>query len=36
MVLLSYGGWFAGNYAVAVLATAAGALIGWPFSAILG
>jgi len=36
MVLLSYGGWFAGNYTVAVLATAAGALIGWPFSAILG
>ncbi|XP_015748741.1 PREDICTED: alpha-1,2-mannosyltransferase ALG9-like [Acropora digitifera] len=36
MVLLSYGGWFAGNNAVAVMATAAGALIGWPFSAILG
>jgi len=36
MVLLSYGGWFSGNYVVAVLATAAGALVGWPFSAILG
>ncbi|CAH3172536.1 unnamed protein product [Porites lobata] len=36
MVLLSYGGWFAGNYEVAVLATAAGAIIGWPFSAVLG
>ncbi|CAH3148408.1 unnamed protein product [Porites evermanni] len=36
MVLLSYGGWFAGNYVVAVLATAAGAIIGWPFSAVLG
>ncbi|XP_058946137.2 alpha-1,2-mannosyltransferase ALG9-like isoform X2 [Pocillopora verrucosa] len=36
MVILSYGGWFSGNYAVAVLATAAGSLIGWPFSAVLG
>ncbi|XP_068686572.1 alpha-1,2-mannosyltransferase ALG9-like [Montipora foliosa] len=36
MAYLSYGGWFSGNYAVAVLATAAGSLIGWPFSAVLG
>ncbi|EDO35244.1 predicted protein [Nematostella vectensis] len=36
MMLLSYGGWFAGNYPVAIVTTAAGALIGWPFSAALG
>ncbi|KAK3748629.1 hypothetical protein QZH41_016680, partial [Actinostola sp. cb2023] len=36
MVLLSYGGWFAGHYPVAIVCTAAGSLIGWPFSAVLG
>ncbi|XP_031548781.1 alpha-1,2-mannosyltransferase ALG9-like isoform X2 [Actinia tenebrosa] len=36
MVLLSYGGWFTGHYPIAVVCTAAGALVGWPFSAVLG
>ncbi|XP_029828384.2 alpha-1,2-mannosyltransferase ALG9 [Ixodes scapularis] len=34
--LVATGGWFMGDTRVTVLATAIGALVGWPFSAALG
>ncbi|CAN7948308.1 unnamed protein product [Ixodes pacificus] len=34
--LVATGGWFMGDTRVTVLATAIGALLGWPFSAALG
>lgn len=34
--MIAMAGWFLGNWPVAVLATAAGAIIGWPFAAVLG
>jgi len=36
MCLLAYGGWFQGNYVVAIFAIAFGTLLGWPFFAVLG
>lgn len=36
MIMLSYGGWFIGDYSIAIFFTAAAALVGWPFSALMG
>ncbi|ESO98754.1 hypothetical protein LOTGIDRAFT_114104 [Lottia gigantea] len=36
LTFLSMGAWFNGNIKVAILATAASAIIGWPFVGVLG
>nr|XP_022339393.1 alpha-1,2-mannosyltransferase ALG9-like [Crassostrea virginica] len=36
MTLLSMGAWFLGHLHVAILSTAASAILGWPFAGILG
>ncbi|XP_052785256.1 alpha-1,2-mannosyltransferase ALG9-like [Mya arenaria] len=36
MTFLSIGAWFLGKYEVAIMATAASAIVGWPFAAIIG
>ncbi|ELT88204.1 hypothetical protein CAPTEDRAFT_183906, partial [Capitella teleta] len=36
MTLLSFGAWFSRRYPLAVMATAASAIFGWPFAGALG
>eukprot|EP00105_Crassostrea_gigas_P012644 XP_011428699.1 PREDICTED: alpha-1,2-mannosyltransferase ALG9 isoform X1 [Crassostrea gigas] len=36
MTLLSMGAWFLGHLQVAILSTAASAILGWPFAGIIG
>ncbi|XP_053404037.1 alpha-1,2-mannosyltransferase ALG9-like isoform X2 [Mercenaria mercenaria] len=36
MTFLSFGGWFLEKYEVAIMATAASAILGWPFAGIIG
>ncbi|KAL4220582.1 mannosyltransferase [Mactra antiquata] len=36
MTFLSYGGWYLQKYEVAIMATAASAILGWPFAGIIG
>ncbi|XP_033760507.1 alpha-1,2-mannosyltransferase ALG9-like [Pecten maximus] len=36
MTFVSMGGWFLRQYSVAILGTAASAILGWPFAGILG
>ncbi|XP_046854479.1 alpha-1,2-mannosyltransferase ALG9-like [Xenia sp. Carnegie-2017] len=35
-MMIAYGGWYIGDYSIAIFFTAVASLIGWPFSALLG
>ncbi|XP_028401447.1 alpha-1,2-mannosyltransferase ALG9-like [Dendronephthya gigantea] len=36
MIMFAYGGWYIGDYSIAIFFTATASLVGWPFSVLLG